>query len=38
MKSPSKEKRKFNDEYEGTANNTYPIQTNFFVNSPRIAP
>ncbi|CAD8160984.1 unnamed protein product [Paramecium pentaurelia] len=37
-KSPSKDKRKFNEEYEGTANNSYPIQTNFFVNRPRIAP
>ncbi|CAK72043.1 unnamed protein product (macronuclear) [Paramecium tetraurelia] len=37
-KSPSKEKRKFNDEYEGTANSSYQIQPNLFVNRPRIAP
>ncbi|CAD8078684.1 unnamed protein product [Paramecium sonneborni] len=37
-KSPQKEKRKFNDEYEGTINSNYQTRYNFFVHRARIPP
>ncbi|CAD8171853.1 unnamed protein product [Paramecium pentaurelia] len=37
-KSPLKDKRKFNDEYEGAINNSYQIQQNNFINRARLAP